>query len=138
MATATKAEIEKIVRRVVNEEQDGSDEAVWKAVQRLSRLLTEQVIPKLSGQSDEADFDPNADGPVARALFAEAETADGRPGFPEGEEPPAGDIPQPVSEAFEELYKALTPEQASALASFFTAFGDRGEGEDTEPDPHSA
>ena len=58
MATATK-DVEQIVRKVVSEELD---EAV-NAIQELSTLLTDQVIPKLSGDEDSDDVDDD-DEPV--------------------------------------------------------------------------
>jgi hypothetical protein len=136
---ATTATIEKVVRKVLKQEQDADEKATLKAIQRVSRLLTDQVIPKLDDpQEDEdtgadSDADSDADSSQARGRsFAAAATPDDGPGIPEGEDgetPP--EIPEAVNHAFEELYSTLSQERATALAAFFTAIsqelgGDEG------------
>jgi hypothetical protein len=45
------------------------------------------------------------------------------PEIPEEDEegPPTQNVPEPVTEAFEQLYSSLSAEQAKALAAVFTA-----------------
>lgn len=117
--STTRAEIEKVVRKVLQEEQGKTDEATLKAVQRVSTLLTTQVIPKLSDDSGEgrAATDTDDVSPVPE-----------EPEIPEeGDEPPAEGIPQAAKAAFEELYKSLSAEQAQSLAALFTAIGEEPE-----------
>jgi hypothetical protein len=45
MAVAHKADIERIVRQVLEEEQSHAGEATLQAIRRVSRLLTADVIP---------------------------------------------------------------------------------------------
>jgi len=52
MAAITRAEIEKVVRKVLDEEQKDTA-ASLQAIQSLSRLLTEEVIPKLADETAE-------------------------------------------------------------------------------------
>jgi hypothetical protein len=47
MAAATVADISKVVRKVIGEEQGDTSEATLKAVQQVIRLLRDQVIPRL-------------------------------------------------------------------------------------------
>jgi hypothetical protein len=121
VSQASTATIEKVVRKVLRQEQDADDKATLKAIQRVSRLLTDQVIPKLD--DTQGDEDPDEDsGSVRGRSFAAA--PDDEPGIPEGEDgeaPP--EIPEAVNQAFEELYGTLSQEHATALARFFTAIG---------------
>jgi hypothetical protein len=132
MATATN-EVERIVRRVLKEEQ-GETIA---AVQELSTLLTEQVIPRLSNDADREpewteDDDAEQDDSEQSDVMSLSGLDDERPtsrrprpspnGHDEADEtdPPELEIPRAVAEAFATLYKTLSPEQASALAELFT------------------
>lgn len=65
MATATASEIGKIARNVIAEEQRDTDEATLRAVQRLTKLVTEQVIPRLSEARPEEEPDPGATSAVS-------------------------------------------------------------------------
>jgi hypothetical protein len=137
MATATKADIEKIVRDILAE-HDGAEAATLKAVQRVSRLLTEQVIPKLSNGApdtgDEVD-DGEEQTPLARR-GAKPAPEDEDPGMPpdDGDQLETGPVPAAVMQAVEDLYQGLSPDQAEALAAVFTAMRDELEGgEDPEP-----
>jgi hypothetical protein len=87
------------------EEPDDANQAALQAIQRIARMLTEEVIPQLSGDSGDEEQEPEP------------------PDMPgEGEdEPPAHDTPAAVTDAFEELYGTLSAEQAEALADLFTA-----------------
>ena len=68
MTATTRSEIEKVVRKVLDEEQKDSAASV-QAIQHLSMLLTEEVIPKLSGEPSEEDEttsdEDQAQSPVA-------------------------------------------------------------------------
>ena len=147
MATATK-DVEQIVRKVMSEELD---ETV-NAIQELSALLTDQVIPRLSGDDNAGDQDQD-DDPVDEeeseqddAVSMSAFSGNGSPGRrrrkPNGHddsdsdddaELPGDEVPRAVNEAFTELYKTLSPEQTKAFAELFTAMDNELEGEhDTE------
>jgi hypothetical protein len=54
---ATTAAVEKIVRKVLDEELSETKEATLKAIQKVSRLLTEQVIPNLPDDADQEEPD---------------------------------------------------------------------------------
>jgi hypothetical protein len=132
MATATKG-VEQIVRRVLKEEQDET----LNAIQELSALLTEEIIPKLShDENEDSDAEPieeqDEEDDVTPMSAAESEApakrqrkppANGRDEAEDDENAdlPDAEIPETVTQAFAELYQALSPEQASALAEFFTA-----------------
>ena len=67
MATASVAELGRIVRRVITEEQGRNDRAVLRRVQGLTRLITEQVIPRLPGalpeeEAERGDEEPDVEG----------------------------------------------------------------------------
>src|SRR5262245_44164214 len=56
----TRTDIERIVRKMLDEQDEheqgggaGANRAALKAIQRVSRLLTEEVIPRLSGEGRE-------------------------------------------------------------------------------------
>ncbi len=127
--STTRAEIEKVVRKVLQEEQGKTDEATLKAVQRVSTLLTTQVIPKLSDDSGEGRAATDTDDVSILPVPEEPEVPE------EGDEPPAEGIPQAAKAAFEELYKSLSAEQAQSLAALFTAIGEEpGGDEEVEED----
>lgn len=154
-------EIERIVRKVISEEQDETTEAI----RELMTLLTEQVIPKLSqgaGDEDEVDVGEEADtdedaesdeddGMTLSAFEDDDATSVGRRPKPNGhgggdeeeEESPDQDLPRAAVDAFTTLYNSLTSEQASALAEFFTVvdseLDDEGRGsEESERDERRA
>lgn len=145
MATATK-QVEQIVRKVMSEEMD---ETV-NAIQEISALLTEQVIPRLAGEADdesgmddEETDEESTNGMRPRSMSAvngggRVKPGRGRPnGHDDSEdvEIPEREVPEAVTSAFEEFYKALTPEQAGALAELFTAIQSELEDQDqSEPD----
>jgi hypothetical protein len=131
MAMAHKTDIERIVRKVLEEEQGDAGEATLQAIRRVSRLLTEEVIPNL----------PEEQEPEAGATFGSraADGDDEGPGIPEGDEPPATDTPESATQALEQLLGTLSSEQASALAAFFTAVQNEvGDDDSSEPDPRAA
>jgi hypothetical protein len=157
MATSSN-EIERIVRKVLNEEQDATVEAV----RELTTLLTEQVIPKLSkadgdvpdvdeDTDSEADEDTDSDEGDVMSMSAFGDEDEevpsvgrrARPNGPNGQEedqdanPPEQDVPAPVMDAFATLYSTLSSEQSSALAELFTIIDSELEGEghaDEAPD----
>lgn len=151
MATATTAEIEKVVRKVLDEELGDDSAAVLKGIQRVTKLLTEQVIPKLPEDSEQAEPGTGNGAPrttkppaMRRGPTKPAPGKPEEPEIPEEEEDedgrPTGDIPTGVVEALEELYNSLSADQAKALTSLFTvissqpAEGDElGEGGDIGP-----
>jgi hypothetical protein len=110
------------------EEPDDANQAALQAIQRIARMLTEEVIPQLSGDSGDEESEPGDPG------LERPEPPD-MPG--EGEdEPPAHDVPPAVTDSFEELYGTLSAEQAKALADLFTAIADapaEGDENGTEP-----
>jgi hypothetical protein len=141
MAATSTANVEKIVRRVLKQEFIADEKATLKAIQRVSRLLTDEVIPKLDEPVDDEDADAEAPSPRARSFAAEPPT-DG-PGIPEGEEPDHSEVPEAVTQAFGQMYGTLTPDRAEALATFFTTVadelrGDEGAGDDGNTDDDEA
>ena len=147
MATAAATrQVEQIVRRVMSEEMD---ETV-NAIQEISTLLTEQVIPRLSGEADDdAEFDDseptNGHAPGGSRSFS-ASGARAKPGRVNGhddsEEIEAPDqdrqeVPEAVTSAFAEFYRTLTPEQAQTLAGLFTAIDGELENRDEASDEGS-
>ncbi len=153
MATATR-EVEQIVRKVITQELD---ETV-NAIQELSTLVTEEVIPRLSRGSDdmpdsEEDEEPTEDedseATGVRSLSGFNGSGAKRRRKPvnghdddDVEMPEQHDVPESVVTAFAELYSTLSPDQAKALGELFTtmeteledAGEDAGEDEDTGED----
>lgn len=156
-------QIEKIVRKVVNEEQSETTDAL----RELMTLLTEQVIPRLSagagdgdeidvgddtGSESDDDVESDDDESMALSAFEDDDTTSfGRRGKPNGhgshdeddESPADEDLPRAALDAFTTLYNSLTSEQASALAEFFTVvdteIDDAGRGnEESERDERRA
>ncbi len=79
MATATigRADIEKVVHKVLKEERAENDRTTLRAIQRVSSLLTEQVIPNLpdNGEADEEsrshdEYDEKHDSGQGSRVFA--------------------------------------------------------------------
>jgi hypothetical protein len=140
---ATNATIEKVVRKVVDDEMSESREATLKAIQQVRRLLTEQVIPNLPDESDQAEDEPEEETPVrgngrsrafsARAGKPGADPSDD-PGIPEEDEdePPTQAVPEAVTDALEDLYSGLSAEQAKSLAALFTAISEEPGSEEEE------
>jgi hypothetical protein len=140
MATPT-ASIEKVVRKVLDEELDHRNEATLEAIERMSRVLTEEVIPRLpdDGYASDDDAEPSHGNGRTRALRA----GRAEPGIddpvdlpPHGEddaELPLQAVPEAVSAAFEALYASLSAEQADALAELFTAIADESADEAEAP-----
>jgi hypothetical protein len=90
------------------------NQASLQAIRRVTRILSEEVIPGLSGDHGEEGLD--LDGESLGMGAEEAEPPDD-----EEEKPPIGDVPANVMDAFEALYGALSAEQARALADLFEA-----------------
>lgn len=143
MAATGTAELEKVVRKVLDEELGDDSEATLKGIQRVTRLLTDQVIPKLSnGSEEEEPPESPPEQPAPRGFSMRGATpipgkppgkpAPGKPGKPEAPEPPNGELPEAAMEAFKELQGTLSPEQFEALATFFTAIGEEPEEEPEE------
>jgi hypothetical protein len=131
MTTAT-ASIEKVVRKVLDQELDRRNEATLEAIERMSRVLTEEVIPRLGDDTQDAEDSADAedDAPASgnvrsRAMRASAQRPgedDEAPDDPEGDDASAGQaVPAAVSEAFDALYASLDADQAEALAALFGA-----------------
>ena len=144
MASAT-SNVERIVRKVMKEEQDET----ISAIQELSALLTEQVIPKLSHRSNgssnwqEDEDDSDSDDFEASAMSASDDGPGSRPGKPSpGDDDDAGsdedlpehEIPRAVLDAFATLYHTLSPDQTSALAELFTVVDSEIDDEGKESD----
>ena len=113
---------------MVAEESKAKDPTL-QAIQQLNTMLTDEVIPRLSGmpgaERPDTEDQPHDDGP---------DDIDS-PEIPE-EDSPDAHVPAAVTEALAALYQRLSADQAEALASLFTAVGDEldedGEGEDQE------
>jgi hypothetical protein len=104
------------------EEPDDADQVALQAIQRIARMLTEEVIPQLSGDSGDEEQEPEPPDMPGEG----------------GDEPPADDTPPAVTDAFEELYGTLSAEQAEALADLFTAIADaQAEGGENGSEPPS-
>jgi hypothetical protein len=159
MATATvkQADIEKVVHKVLEDERAENDRTVLRAIQRVSSLLTEQVIPNLP-DSTEADEETGSDdehdeeygsGPGSKVFASRSAHADddvGDDGNPsdDDQDDQIAEVPEQVMKAFAALYRTLSPEQAEALGAFFTAVseelsqsdeGHEDEDEDAGADP---
>ena len=108
----------------------GANQGALEALRRVAELLTEDVIPMLSG--GHGGEEPSDDD-RGRQLDLEGTEPpeDGQ------DEPPADhEVPAAVTDAFEELYGGLSGEQAKALADLFAAVADakdEGDGNETEP-----
>jgi hypothetical protein len=156
MATTTvkQADIEKVVHKVLDEEHADNDRATLRAIQRVSSLLREQVIPNLPDNTEadegagphdapdeEHDPRPGAKVFASRSAHGDDDLADnGNPSDDDQTE----EVPEQVMEAFAALYRTLSPEQAEALGAFFTAVsealgqsddGPEDEDEDAGADP---
>jgi hypothetical protein len=120
MATTTTAAIQKIVRKVLDEELDERNEAMLEAIERLGRVLTEEVIPRLPDEADEGDQNDIGDEPPSGSVKARtmrvsdvkpgADEPDDDVGIPEDDNEP--NVPSAVAEAFDELYAAIAREPA--------------------------
>jgi hypothetical protein len=141
MATQT-ASIEKVVRKVLDEELEQRNEATLEAIERMSRVLTEEVIPRLS-EDEDAGYDeeePDGDNGRTRALRAgraqsEIDDPSDESDISEDEdEPPLQTVPEAILEVFEALYASLTAEQADALAELFAAIAENPADEAEEPE----
>ena len=151
MATATN-DVERIVRRVLKEEQDET----INAIQELSTLLTEQIIPRLSngdsgesGESEESDWeqaDDSDDGDVGSMSASDGEGATNRRRKPspnghddaDDSDMSEREIPSAVIEAFTAAYHTLSSEQAAAFAELFTIVDSQldDEGKEKEDEEH--
>jgi hypothetical protein len=136
MATATvgRSDIENVVRRVLNEERAEKDRSTMRAIQRVSSLLTEQIIPNLpdngeaaeeTGSQDEheEDHDSNAGSNVSASTSSPHSDDDVEDEGNSSDNVRTAEVPEQVMEAFGALYRSSFPEQAEALAAFFTAVG---------------
>jgi hypothetical protein len=142
MAMAHKTDIERIVRKVLKEEQGDAGEATLQAIRRVSRMLTEEVIPRLPDEQEPEADDESGTVPARATFGSRAPNGDAEgPGIPEDgdEQQPPTDTPESATQAFEQLLKTLSSEQADSLAAFFTAVQNEVRDEDSsEPDPHAA
>ena len=104
MTAATKA---KAVRRARDEQQGDAGETALVALQRVARLLTDEVIPRLGGAANGMGTGPgNAGRPPPGATPDDVPHAD-------------GGIPEPVQAALAELRQTLSAEAADAAAPLF-------------------
>jgi hypothetical protein len=134
---ATTANIEKVVRKVLDDELSESRQATLKAIKQVTRLLTQQVIPHLPDRDDQQDEEPEGDTPGrggrgnggARAFSAMAakpgaDPSDDTETPDDGEDEPAHEVPTAVTEAMQAVYGSLSADQAQALAAVFTAISE--------------
>jgi hypothetical protein len=151
--TAGRTDIEKVVRKVLKQERDENERTTLRAIQRVSSLLTEQVIPNLpdnaeaddeTGGNDEQDGQGGEHPSGARsAMFASrsahaaddvADDSADDGNVSDGDQ--AAEVPAEVMDAFASLYRTLSAEQAEALGAFFTAvseaLGQVDEGQEDE------
>jgi len=140
MTTQT-ASIEKVVRKVLDEELEQRNEATLEAIERMSRVLTEEVIPRLP-EDEYASYDEEPAGSngqtramrAGRAQHGSDDSAD-EPQIPEeDDEPPPQTVPEAIREIFEALYASLTAEQADALSELFAAIAENPADEAEEPE----
>ncbi len=132
MATQT-ASIEKVVRRVLDEELEQRNEATLEAIERMSRVLTEEVIPRLP-ETEDADYEEeepagsNGRTRAMRAGRAQSEVDDSTDELDDisedEDEPHLQTVPEAVREVFEALYASLSAEQADALAELFASIAE--------------
>jgi hypothetical protein len=141
MATET-ASIEKIVRKVLDEELEQRNEATLEAIERMTRVLTEEVIPRLPEDEDATYDEEEPAGNSGRTRAMRAGRAQSEIDDPTDEsdisededEPPLQTIPGAIREVFEALYASLTAEQADALAELFAAIAEDPADEADEPE----
>ena len=94
----------------------------------MNALLTEQVIPRLSGE-------PGAERPDEGDEPDDAAPGDiESPEIPE-EDSPNADVPAAVTEALAALYERLSVDQAEALAELFTAVSNEAAGDSEDESP---
>ena len=98
------------------------DQPLLEAIDRLSEMLSEEVIPKLSHRDGEEEPVPGGEDTDS-------------PGVPEDGNAPAEHVPAAVMDAFETVYGTVSEEQAKALADLFTAMADAQEGGDDSDAP---
>lgn len=129
MATTTTS-IEKVVRKVLDQQFDERNKATIEAIESLSRMLTDEVIPRLTDDPDPDDDAGESSRSNGRAGALRAgyprpggdDLAEDDEGIPDDDgDPVAGAVPPAVGEAFEALYATLTGEQAAALEALFDA-----------------
>src|SRR5688572_17746707 len=82
--------------------QDATHKATLKAIQRVTELLEEQVIPKLPEEPNEEEAEPE-ETPGSSTDASE------------------GQIPVNVQQALGDVCRGISADQATALASLFTA-----------------
>jgi hypothetical protein len=138
MATQT-ASIEKVVRKVLDEELEQRNEAMLEAIEQMNRVLTAEVIPRLpEDEAGDKEQEPTGGNGRTRAMRAAqhgSDDPDDEPQFPEDkDEPPLQDVPEAIRELFEALYASLTAEQADALAELFAAIAEDPADEAEEPE----
>ena len=138
MATRT-ASIEKVVRKVLDEELEQRNEAMLEAIEQMNRVLTEEVIPRLpddeAGDKEQEPIGGNGRPRAMRAAQHGSGDPDEEPEFPEDEdEPPLQAVPEAIRELFEALYASLTAEQADELAELFAAIAEDPADEAAEPE----
>jgi hypothetical protein len=95
-------------------EESKAKDLTLRAIQQLNTMLTEQVIPRLSGmpgaERPDMEHQPHDEGP---------DDIDS-PEIPE-EDSPDAHVPAAVTEALAALYQRLSADQADSLAALFTA-----------------
>ena len=149
MAATSTAQLEKVVRKVFDQEFGDDSEATLKGIQRVTRLLTDQVIPKLSnGSEEEEPPESTPEQPALRGFSMRGATptpgkppgkpVPGKPGKPEVPEEPNGELPEGAMEALEELHSSLSPEQSEALSNFFQVIGEEPEEEEDDSEEGTA
>ena len=156
MATATvgRSDIEKVVRKILKEERTEKERATMRAIRRVSSLLTEQIIPSLPGNAvadeetgsqdehgEEHDSGAGSNVFASRSAHADDDVEDDENS---SDDVRTAEVPEQVMEAFGALYRTSSPEEAEALAAFFTAVcdeltqrddGHEDEDEDAGADP---
>ena len=142
-AAVNRAEIEKIVRKVVNEQQQSNGQATLKAIRHVSDILTDEVIPNLPEKAGDGEAEPDDISHSGKSSMSFGARAVDDGGVSEGDEADdtespndsddsGTDIPPAVLEAYKTLSHALTAEQADALSAFFAALSAELEGSGDE------
>jgi cell wall-associated NlpC family hydrolase len=119
------------MRRVLKQERAESDRTTMRAIRRVSSLLTAQVIPHLpdnteadeeTGSQDEHDENHDSDTGSDMLATRSAHAEDGlKDDGNSVDDIRTAEVPQQMIEAFVALYRTSSPDQAEALAAFFTA-----------------
>lgn len=140
-AMATAADLERVVRKVLNEGTGfgqknwaGTSKATLRSIQSAYNLINQQMLPKLNSiVAATTGTPPDPTPPSAGVAAGGAVLSDQADDDGEVVEPIPDDVVDPVDvdvpagalAALSELYLTLSPEQANILAALFAALGEQ-------------